>query len=113
MAALVPAARIRQQRRQQHRPARRQRPLRRPDVQRRDMPVPHVLFVDGIEGDLLQRERRFDQALVSHHPAVGHTRPAQLDTGGTKRRLVENAHRLVKNLTENGPRDDALDPEQY
>ena len=95
------------------RPARRQWPPHRPDVQRRDVPVSHVLFVDGVEGDLFQRERGFDEALVSHHPAFGHTRSAQLDTGETKHRLVENSHRLVKNLTENGTRDDVLDPERY
>ena len=62
----VPAARIRQQRRQQRRPTRRQRPPRRPDVQRRDVPVPDVLLVDGVEGDLLQRESCLDEAFVSH-----------------------------------------------
>ena len=61
LAARVPVARIRQQRRQQRRPTRRQRPPRRPDVQRRDVPVPHVLLVDGVEGDLLQRESCLNQ----------------------------------------------------
>ena len=62
LAALLPAVRVRQQRRQQCRPARRQRPPRRPDVQRRDMPVPHVLFVEGVEGDLLEGGRQLRSA---------------------------------------------------
>ena len=57
---------ISKQRRDQRRPARRQRPSRRPDVQRRYMPVSHVLLVDRIHRDLLERKRCFDQAFVKH-----------------------------------------------
>ena len=56
--------RIAQQRRQQRRPARRQRPPRRPDVQGRDVPVPDVLLVHGVERHLLERKGGFDEAAV-------------------------------------------------
>ena len=59
--ASTPIARIVQQRRQQDRPTRRKRSPGRPDVQRRDMPVPDVLLVDGIERRLLERKRGLDQ----------------------------------------------------
>src|SRR5205807_2235865 len=64
---LLRIPRIRQQRRDQRRPARRQRSPRRPDVQRRDVPVPYVLLVHGIERRLLQRKGDFYEARgVSH-----------------------------------------------
>ena len=37
---------------------------RRPDVERGDVPVPHVLLVDGVERDLLEREGDFYEAFV-------------------------------------------------
>ena len=59
---LLRRARIGQQRGDQRRPARRQRPPRRPDVQRRDVPVADVLLVDRVERRLLEREGDFDEA---------------------------------------------------
>ena len=55
-----------EKRRDQRSPARRKRPPRRPDVQGRDMPVPHVLLMHGVQRGLLQRKRDLNQA-----PAVG------------------------------------------
>ena len=59
----------------QSRPTRRQRPPRRPDVERRDMPVPDVLLMDRVQGSLLERERDFDEAgPIGHHslsPSLG------------------------------------------
>ena len=68
LPAPLRASRIGQQRRQQRRPTRRQRPPRRPDVQRGDVPVPHVLLVHGVEGDLSEREGGLDEAGVGHRP---------------------------------------------
>ena len=55
---------IYKQRRNQRRPARRQRPPRRPDVQCRDMPMSHVLLVNRIERHLLERKRHLDQPFL-------------------------------------------------
>ena len=59
---------ILQQCRQKHRPARRQRTPRRPDVQRGNVPVPHVLLVHGVDGDLAERERPVRDAMCGHRP---------------------------------------------
>ena len=56
--------RIGQQRGDQRRPARCQRPPRGPDVQRRDVPMPDILLVDRVERRLLEWEGDFDQAGV-------------------------------------------------
>ena len=55
-----------QQRPDQGRPARRQRPPRRPDVERRDVPVADVLLVDRVERHLFQGERDLNGALGGH-----------------------------------------------
>ena len=55
-----------QEGREQRGPARRQRPPRRPDVQRGDVAVANVLFVDRVEGDLLQGEGGLDEAAGGH-----------------------------------------------
>ena len=68
---LVPRSRtlrLRQQRRQQRRPTGRQRPSRRPDVKRRDVPVPNVLLVNRVEGHLLDRKGGLDEAAIRRHP---------------------------------------------
>ena len=65
-APVLHGTRIRQQRRKQGRPTCRQRSPRRPDVQRRDVPVPYVFLVDGVEGHLLEREGGLDQPSVAH-----------------------------------------------
>ena len=61
-----------EQGRQQHRPARGQGPPRRPDMQGGDVPVAHVLLVHGVDGRLLERKPRLDQAAVvtavTHRP---------------------------------------------
>ena len=68
LLAFLGRAGIGQQRRDQRRPARRQRSSCRPDVQRRDMPMPHILLVHGIDGSLLERKGPFDEAwTVSVH----------------------------------------------
>jgi len=54
--------RIGDQRSEHHRPARRQRSPRPPDVQRRDVPVPDRLLPSRLLGDLFQRQGNFDQA---------------------------------------------------
>jgi len=48
------------------RSSRRERPPRRPDVQRRNVPVAHVLLVHRVERRLLQRKRDFNQTAVCH-----------------------------------------------
>ncbi len=78
-----PVVRVAQQRRQQHGPARRQRPARRPDVQRRNVPVADVLLVDGVDGRLPQREDGLDE------PGVGHRR----------RRRSANSRSVVRRLS--------------
>ena len=65
--ALLSVARIGKQSSNQCRARRSQRSPCRPDVQRRDMPVPHVLLMHGVERGLLQREGDFDEALVGGH----------------------------------------------
>ena len=45
-------ARVRQQQRHQHRPTRRQRPARPPQMQRARMPMPNRLLPHGVTGDL-------------------------------------------------------------
>ena len=62
LAPLLRVARVGQQRGDQRRPASRQRPPRRPDVQRRDVPMPDILLVDGVQRRLLEREGVFDQS---------------------------------------------------
>lgn len=64
--AFLLVLRIAEQRRQQRRAAGRQRAAGRPDMQGGDMPVPDVLLVDGVQGDLLQWEGGFDEAAVGH-----------------------------------------------
>ena len=59
-------ARVGQERRNQGGTARRQRPPRRPDVQRRDVPVTHILLVHRVKRCLLQRKRDFNQTTVGH-----------------------------------------------
>ena len=59
---LLGTARVREERRDQGRPASGQGPARRPDVQGGDVSVAHVLLVHGVEGDLLQREGGLDEA---------------------------------------------------
>ena len=44
----------------ERRPRRSQRSPRRPDVQRRDVAVPHVFLVNRVERDLLQGAGDFD-----------------------------------------------------
>jgi hypothetical protein len=62
LAAFLRRPRIRQQRRNQRCPRSSEWPPRRPDVQRRDVPVADVLLVDGIQRRLLERERVFDES---------------------------------------------------
>jgi hypothetical protein len=50
------------------RPASRQRPPRRPNVKRRNMPMPHVLLVYRVQRSLLQGKGMFDEAgTISSH----------------------------------------------
>jgi hypothetical protein len=72
LAQLLPLfrrARIGQQRGNERRAAGRQWPPRRPDMQRRDMPVPHILFMHAIQRGLLERKGEFNEA-----GGVGHGR---------------------------------------
>ena len=65
LAELLPLfgrAWVRQQRGDQRRPAGRQRPPGRPDVQRRDMPMSHVLLMHAVQRRLLERKGNFDEA---------------------------------------------------
>ena len=55
--------RVGPQRRADHRPARRQRPPRPPDVQRRDVPVPDRLLAPRVRRDALDGQVDLDQAL--------------------------------------------------
>ena len=63
---LLGVAGVGQQRSDQGRATRGQRPARRPDVEGRDMPMPHVLLVHGIERHLFQRKLHLDEPLVGH-----------------------------------------------
>ena len=58
---LLGIAGIGKQHRNQRRPRCRKGPPRRPDIQGRDMPVPHILLVDRVEGRLLEGESDFDE----------------------------------------------------
>ena len=64
LVPLLFVARIRQQGGDQRRACSRKWPPRGPDMQRGDVPVPHVLFVHRIKRCLLQRERDLNQSLV-------------------------------------------------
>ena len=64
LVSCLPPCRLRQQRRQQRRPTSRQRTPRRPNVERRDVPVAHVLFVHGVDGDLLDGKGGFNETTV-------------------------------------------------
>ena len=87
LPALLSVAGVRQQRRDQRRPTRRQRPPCRPDMQRRDVPVPNVLLVHRVKRDLLQRKRNLDQAgIVGGHgaaPSPGCAGSGSMGTKGT------------------------------
>src|SRR5579885_2385442 len=61
-APLFGVAGIGQQGRYKRRAARRKRPPRRPDMERRYMPVPYVLLVHGIQRRLLKRKRALDES---------------------------------------------------
>ena len=61
------AGRIIHQRREQHRPTRRQRLARPPDVQRRRMPAPNRLLFRRRGADRIQRQRHLDQLPLVHH----------------------------------------------
>ena len=63
---LLVIAGIGQQRRNQHRPRRRKGPPRRPNMQRRDMPMPHILLMDRVEGRLLEGKGDFDETGGGH-----------------------------------------------
>ena len=66
-APFLRIARIGKQRRDQRRSARRERPPRRPYMQRRYMPVPDILLMHGIQRRLLQRKPPLDEPrLVGH-----------------------------------------------
>ena len=87
LLALFRVTRVEQQRRNERRPARRQRPPGRPDMQRRDVPVPNVLLVDRVERDLLDRKRDLDQAgVVKGHDVVpsGCSGSGSMGTKGTE-----------------------------
>ena len=83
--------RVIHQRGEQHRPARRQRPPRPPQMQRRRMPMtdrllPHRRRIDGI-----QRQRHLDQLPPrrTHKPSLAQPRPeSALPTPTTSRRLL-------------------------
>jgi hypothetical protein len=64
--AFLGIAWIGQQRRDQRRAARGERPPCRPDMQCRDMPVPHILLVHRVKRHLLQREIDLDEPFVVH-----------------------------------------------
>ena len=64
---------IRQQRPDERRPTRRQRPPRRPDMQRGQMPMPHILLMSRIQRHRLQRKPHLDQPLRRRHAATPRT----------------------------------------
>ena len=59
--------RVRPQRRANHRPTRRQRSPRPPDVQRGNMPMPDGFLAPRVRGDALDGQVNFDEAF-----GVGH-----------------------------------------
>ena len=72
---------IAKQRRNQRRSARRQRPPRWPDMQRRNMPMPHVLLVHRVDGNLFHRKPHLYQApLATPH---GHQEITRLELRST------------------------------
>ena len=81
-AAIAPG--IVEQRRQQHRTARGKGPPRRPDMQRGDVAVADVLLVHRVDGRLLQRKPRLDQAAagapITHRDALCRVAPRNRET---------------------------------
>jgi hypothetical protein len=60
-------ARIGQERRYQRRATRRKRPSCRPYMQRRNMPVPDILLMHGVQRRLFERKRAFNEACNAIH----------------------------------------------
>ena len=63
--AFIGVARVRQQRGDERSARGRQGSPRWPDVQRRDVPVPHILLMHRVQRRLLEREGYFNEALVA------------------------------------------------
>ena len=83
--------RVGPERRADHRPARRQRPPRPPDVQRRDMPMPNRLLPPRMGGDSGDGQIDFDQAFGVGHEVRGGKENGEKEDG---RKRSRNRYRL-------------------